>query len=108
MKTQVIQKGKVRYTFIPNKDGGLHTLQCDQKMYLGDARYDKQVTTEQGNAIFKDMIINHGFKLFRSLHEVSWYATTENNTPYEEEWITQGIYLVPVNSHSVDSQDWEE
>lgn len=108
MKTQVLQKGKVRYTFIPSKDGGLHTIDCDQMTYAGAAHYSKQVTAEQGNKIFSDLVLNKGFKLFRSLHEVSWYATIENNTPYKEEWAVQGAYLIPLNSHSVDSRDWED
>lgn len=55
------------------------------------------VTKEYGNGLYL-RLLEDGFARFRTLLEVSWYATLENNTPYEEEWKIEGIYFVPVKS----------
>ena len=96
----VIQKDRTRYTFIASQYSGgnprysIHTEQC---LIGGGCLSMRDTTKEEGNRFYTEMIAK-GFKQFRNAREVSWYATVENNTPYEEEWKIEGKYLVPIKS----------
>lgn len=105
----VLQRGICRVSFIYDDSkpedtqfctNGRRTLVLEQHGYVGSSLSYRQVTKEQGNDYYK-LLIEEGYHRFRSLNEVSWYATIENNTPYEEEWTTDGIYFIPVRSHSI-------
>lgn len=109
-KITVLQKDSDRYTFIfddsrPEDTNlctcGRHRISHEHMMTFGAGQTTENTTKERGNAFYKELI-QKGFHRFRKLSEVSWYATRENNTPYEETWITEGIYLVPIASRVLD------
>lgn len=100
----VIQKDRTRYSFrVSYPDFGnsspVYCIETEQlcKSGLGSSLFYRYVKKEEGNSFYKEMMAK-GFKRFRKLSEVSWYATTENNTPWEEEWKTERGYLIPVKS----------
>lgn len=109
----VIQKDRTRYTFIV---GEYYTVIGCKRIPSGKPRYSVHVeqlltsggslvmndtTKEAGNRLYKELIAK-GYKQFRNAREVSWYATIENNTPYDEEWSTEGKYLIPIRSRVLD------
>lgn len=47
------------------------------------------------------LLRSYGYNEFRNPKEVSWYATVENNTPYDEKWEMECGCLIPIESHSV-------
>ena len=95
-KVTTIQKGNVRYTF-KAYDNGKCFIETEQNLTTGASLFWRTVSAEHGNEFYKRAMAE-GFRRFRNINEVSWYATKDNNTPYEEEWVTDGIYLVPVKS----------
>lgn len=100
MKPVILQKEKTRYTFRQSKTNTGNPLYCIESEVLlttGSCVSYRYVTKETGNEFYKNMV-SKGFHRFRNVHEVSWYATTENNTPYDEEWKIDGILLIPVRS----------
>lgn len=100
MAYTVIQKDRTRYVFETNKStsgGEYYTINTEQLLTCGSSVSRQVVTKEGGNKFFLEML-SKGFKQFRNAREVSWYATTRNNTPFEEEWTTEGRFLVPIKS----------
>lgn len=79
----IIQKENIRYTFIQEEHGSTVSFE--------------NTTREKGNELYKKLMAD-GFKRFRDISEVTWYATSENNTPYEEKWKIEGRYLIPIKS----------
>ncbi len=75
----------------------IYSVTHERMMTFGSSESTEITTREKGNELYKKLIAD-GFHRFRKYKEVSWYATRENNTPYEETWITEGIYLVPIAS----------
>lgn len=111
-KVTVLQKGNDRYTFRagsisydPNAPE-IYSVTREHLMTTGSSEYTEITTKDKGNALYKKLIAD-GFHRFRSYKDVSWYATCENNTPYEEVWKTEGIYLIPVVSRILDIQRGE-
>ena len=101
----VIQKGETRYAFVVKEYSSgkpRYVIETEQCLTHGGTFYSRNVTKEQGNKFYMEMI-GKGFKQFRNAREVSWYATIPNNTPYEEEWVTDGKYLVPIKSQVFDA-----
>ena len=99
----VIQKDNTRYSFIKSTytSGAPRYQYCvEQNMIFGSSVTYFNTTKESGNALYLELL-GKGFKQFRNPREVSWYATVRNNTPYPEEWTTDGKYLVPIDSHSI-------
>lgn len=93
----VLQKDNVRYTFNPVKmPDGRYQVTYEYNMVFGSSMSYEYYKKDAGNSLYKKLLEN-GFKRFRSWDEVSWYATVENNTPYAQEWTTEGIWFVPVN-----------
>lgn len=105
----VIQKGRTRHTFIV---GEYYTEIGSKRIPTGKPRYSihteqllttgasltmNDTTKERGNALYLELM-SKGYKQFRNAREVSWYATADCYTPYEEEWITDGKYLIPIKS----------
>ena len=107
IKRVTIQKENTRYVFDDEvgSDGKHYyfvtTWQC---MSTGAGVHQSATTKERGNALYQKSI-RDGFKRFRNEREVSWYATRENNTGYPEEWITEGIYFVPIQSRGITYPD---
>ena len=112
MKCTVIQKDRTRYTFIVDEYymeiGGIggkriptgkprYSVHVEKCLTTGASLTMNDTTKEKGNQLYMELI-SKGFKQFRNGREVSWYATIENNTPYDEEWATDGKYLVPIKS----------
>ena len=109
----VIQKGRTRYTFISGEwymDCGFkriptgkprYSIQCERLLATGASMNTNETTKEKGNQFYLDLI-SKGFKQFRNAREVSWYATIENNSPFEEEWTTDGKFLIPIKSRVLD------
>ena len=109
MTNTVIQKGKTRYTFIKDEYYTLiwgrripsgkprYSVHIEQVLTTGGSLIMEETTKEKGNRLYLELIAK-GYKQFRNAREISWYATIENNTPYEEEWTTDGKYLVPIKS----------
>lgn len=95
----VIQKDHSRYTFIQSDTAPKYSIHIEQLCIsgLGSSLCFEYPTKERGNELYKKLMAD-GFKKFRNMNEVSWYATVENNTPYDEEWKVEGQYLIPVNS----------
>lgn len=108
----VLQKGRTRYTFIVGEYyteiGGIggaripsgkprYSVHIEQMLTSGSSFIMNDTTKEAGNSLYKELI-SKGFKQFRNAREVSWYATIENNTPFDEEWTTEGKYLIPIKS----------
>lgn len=100
-KVTTLQKDHTRYTFIrdtyPNSNNARYCVKHEQLFITGSSVGWDYTTKERGNALYKELI-EKGFKQFRNGYEVSWYATIENNTPYDEEWITEGKFLIPIKS----------
>lgn len=108
----IIQKDRTRYTFIVDEYymeiGGIggkriptgnprYSIHVEQCLTTGGSLTMRNTTKEEGNKLYLELI-SKGFKQFRNVREVSWYATIRNNTPYDEEWTTEGKYLVPIKS----------
>lgn len=114
----VIQKGRTRYTFIAGsyymEIGGMggkriptsprYSIHTEQLLTTGGSLTMRDVTKEEGNKFYLDCLAK-GFHQFRNAREVSWYATIENNSPYEEEWTIEGKYLVPIKSRSISDEE---
>lgn len=101
-KITVLQKENNRYAFIfddsrESSSCGRYRIERRTLLSTGATAYTENTTKEDGNALYRELISN-GFYRFRSVREVSWYATCPNNTPRKEEWKTEGIYLVPIQS----------
>ena len=108
----VIQKDRTRYTFIVGEfytEIGSkriptckprYSVRVEELLTTGGSLIMNDTTKEKGNQLYKELI-SKGFKQFRNAREVSWYATIENNTPYDEEWTTEGKYLIPIKSRSL-------
>lgn len=109
----VIQKDRTRHTFMVREYYTLigsqripsgkprYVIETEECLTTGGFIYSRDVTKEEGNKFYTDMI-EKGFKQFRNGKEISWYATIPNNTPWEEEWTTDGKYLVPIKSRVLD------
>ena len=107
----IIQKENIRYTFIQEEHGSTLTpwgyigeikqyykIKREYLLCAGGSTVSFENTTrEKGNELYKKLMAD-GFKRFRDISEVTWYATSENNTPYEEEWKIEGRYLIPIKS----------
>ena len=100
----VLQKNRSRYEFIKGVYRGSgnprYTVKVEHLGIGGSSVSYRDVSKEAGNKLYLELI-EKGFKQFRNAHEVSWYATIENNTPYDEEWTTEGKFLVPIKSESI-------
>lgn len=105
-KITTLQKARTRYIFINHTYSNgepRYTIQCEKLLITGSSLTSREVRKEEGNAFYKKLI-EMGFKQFRNVKEVSWYATIENNTPYEEEWTTEGKYLIPIKSRVLETE----
>ena len=112
-KQTVIQKEGTRYTFIVDEyytciganyspsGKPRYVVEVEQLLSSGASLYRNNTTKEAGNKLYLELL-EKGFKQFRNAREVSWYATIRNNTPYDEEWTTEGKYLVPIKSRSLE------
>ena len=69
----------------------------EHMMVFGAEQHTEYISEEQFKEEYANLI-SRGYKQFRNPREVSWYATRENNTPYEETWIIEGDYLIPIAS----------
>lgn len=96
MAYTVIQKDRTRYTFIP-KNGRLQCIFCEDLLAsgLGASAHYEYVSKEDGNKFYIEKI-KDGFKKFKSVESVSWYATVADGyVPCgEHNWETEGIYLI--------------
>lgn len=99
----VLQKDNSRYSFIQEEN------ECGAKYYkivsatclfCGETHHTEYTTKERGNEKY-NRLLQKGFKKFRNVREVSWYATVENNTPYKEAWEIEGDYLIPICSRGI-------
>ena len=99
----VLQKGNLRYSF--EKHLGQVRITRYENLGLGASVMRETVSAEEAAETFDDLL-RQGWHKFRSLAEVSWYATVRNNTPYKEEWTVKGQYLVPVNSRAANVGCW--
>lgn len=97
----VLQKGNDRYTFATESDdSGKERYRIDHEHLLtgGASRTCAYVQKDAGNNQYKKLM-SKGFKKFRNINEVSWWATTPCyafNPKDEEIWKVEGSYLVPV------------
>lgn len=95
MARVIIQKEDTRYTF--SQSNGRYCIITEKMFQVGGSMSFRYVSKEEGNRFYLESMAE-GFKRFRNIYEVSWYATRENNTPYAEEWIVDGNYLIPIKS----------
>lgn len=95
IKVIVLQKDSIRYTL--TRYESRFWVDRQEMGIFGASASARFMSPAQGNGLYMDLL-DKGFKQFRSLAEVSWYATRPNNTPYEETWKVDGDYLVPVAS----------
>lgn len=103
MKVTVIQKDSERYSFVQDafNDGTpRYCIKRETMMVFGGGISYEYVSKEKGNSLYKELMAK-GFHQFRSVREVSWYATRENNTPYAEEWQTDEKYFIPVCARGI-------
>lgn len=99
IKVTVIQKDSTRYKFTRYEKRC--EVEVQQMGIFGASVSSRYVSPEAGNTLYKELMAK-GFKRFRNVREVSWYATRPNNTEYEETWKVEGDYLVPVVSRVLD------
>lgn len=104
MKNVILQKEDTRYAFtdLLDKSSGKQSVCVAHETKLptghGTMSHD-YVSVEKAEEKIKKLI-NDGFIQFRSVSEVSWYATRPNNTPYEEVWEVKDGFFIPKESHS--------
>lgn len=94
-KVITLQKDHSRYIFV--NENGRFFVEREQCLTTGSSFSRDRVSREAGNELYKSLI-EKGFLRFRNVKEVSWYATTENNTPFDEVWKIENGYLVPIAS----------
>lgn len=105
MKNVILQKEDTRYAFT-----GLLDRPTDKRKVCvahetkfssghGTMSHD-YISVEKAEAKVRDLI-EEGYIKFRTVSEVSWYATRPNNTPYEETWEIKDGFFIPKESHSV-------
>ena len=102
-KVTVIQKERRRITFKVSQYANgdpKYDIEFEECLATGSSLSSRTVTKDDGNQFYTELMAD-GYKRFRKTSEVSWYATIENNTPYEEEWTTDGKYLIPIKSRSI-------
>ena len=94
-----LQRDNVRYTFQYEADANQYRVQREHMLGLGSEVSSTRHSAEEGLSRFSELKEN-GFLEFRNANEVSWYATTDNNTGHPEVWEARDGYLIPINSHS--------
>lgn len=96
MKVFVLQKNRSRVKFAI--DGSKATLYHEDLLAGGGAQaYYECTSIEKARDLFR-RYLELGFKRFRNMKEVNWYATIENNTPFKEIWKVEGDFLIPIES----------
>ena len=96
----VLQKDKIRYTFQYDTKLNKYDERRDETFFTGGTFTINKVSVEK--ALEKiEKLKREGFLEFKDPRQVSWYATVENNTPYQEIWKENDGYFVPIDSHSV-------
>ena len=94
----VIQKDSTRYVMFESHYKSEEIfVESRYASEFGETVRHEYVSRKKANELYVEMI-NKGFKRFRNIHEVSWYATRKNNTPFEEKWKTEGIWFIPIKS----------
>jgi hypothetical protein len=98
MNVVIIQNEDTRITF--RQDRNRYEVVTEQNGFGGSSVHISGSTRDAGNKLYAKCMKN-GFKRFRDIKEVSWYATSYNNTPYKEEWRVEGNYLIPICSRGI-------
>ena len=100
-KYVALQSDAYRRIYVYSEDKNKYDITMEHALLFGSSMQFDIATLEQALEQMEDLK-KKGFLMFRKPSEVSWYATRENNTPYEEQWEVKDGYYVPVNSHSAD------
>ena len=99
MKCFVIQMDKSRVKFYI--EGNKAELRYEMLLTGGGGTsYSEYMPIEKARDVFRKYM-GMGFKRFRNVREVNWYATIENNTPFNEVWKVEGDFLIPIESRSL-------
>lgn len=94
-----VQNEDTRYIFSYNEQSNRYNVQREHLLGLGAEVSGETLTVDKAAEKLANLK-EKGFLEFRNAREVSWYATIENNTPYEEKWETKDGFLIPVESRS--------
>lgn len=96
-----LQKENFRYVYQYHADQNKYSVTREHMYDLGSSM-SVDYTAKESAPVQIAEIKERGYLQFRNPAEVSWYATRENNTPYDEQWEVKNGYLIPINSHSTD------
>jgi len=95
-----IQNENTRYIFDYDDTLNIYNVTREQLLSVGESRSFNTMSVEEAVKELSDLK-SKGFLEFRNTEEISWYATTENNTPYVENWEIENGFLIPIESYSV-------
>jgi len=105
MKNVVLQNEDTRYKFevIPETKTCSErvSVTCEKKLMTGHGTMSHDYMSVERSEEKLKKLLEDGYIKFRTVHEVSWYATRPNNTPYEEIWEVKEGFFIPKESHSV-------
>lgn len=95
-----LQNENTRYTFVRDGNTDYYDVKREHLLVGGAGVSFDRMNAEKTKEEIADLKSKKFFE-FRNAKEVSWYATANNNTPYDEKWEVQNGILIPVESHSV-------
>ena len=95
-----LQNENTRYIFERDRNTDYYDVKREHLLVGGAGVSFDRMNAEKAKEEIADLKSKKFFE-FRNAKEVSWYATANNNTPYDEKWEVQNGILIPVESHSV-------
>lgn len=95
----ILQKGTERCRMTKTDYSSLRNIRVEfeHNMHIGSSLHYEYMSRDEANKLYVDMI-SKGFKRFRNVREVSWYATADKDTyipSSEPKWKTEGIWFIP-------------